>query len=93
MYVCSNLGNEPANYILRTHDILGWRNPLYLCSVKHSTLRAVVKEYHVDEEEQDARSRFRLHHYTPLVEDEEDQVSKQRQHENHLWNELQRNIL
>lgn len=50
--------------------------------------RLVIKQHHVDEEQQNAGSRFRSQSDAPFVEDEEDQVSKEGEHEHQLWNKL-----
>jgi len=59
-----------------------------LSSVKKLVFRLVIKHHHVDEEQQDAGSHFRAQGDGPFVEDEEDQVSKEREHEDQLWNKL-----
>lgn len=55
--------------------------------------RLVIKQHHVDEEQQNAGSRFGAQSDAPFIEDEEDQVSEERQHEDQLWNKLKENVL
>ncbi len=67
-------------------------NP-HLSCVKQRILRLVIKQHHVDEEQQNAGSRFRAETDAPFIEDEEDQVSEERQHEDQLRNKLKENVL
>lgn len=66
---------------------VGW----YLPWVEREVLGIGGEEEHVDEVNEDAGGHQGVSstELDPLVEDEEDQVAKKRQEENHLWEELQ----
>lgn len=66
---------------------VGW----YLSWVQREVLGIGGEEKHVDEVDEDAGGHQGVSstELDPLVEDEEDQVAKKSQEENHLWEELQ----
>lgn len=67
----------------------------YLSSVQGSVCRIIVVEKtHIDEGDQKAGSIFRCRCIVsrPLVEDEQDQITKQAAHEHNLRNETQENV-
>lgn len=63
----------------------------YLSRIEWEVLGIGGKEEHVDEVDENAggHSGISSTELDPLVEDEEDQVAKKSQEENHLWEELQ----
>ncbi len=67
----------------------------YLSSIQGFVSRIIVVEKtHIDEGDQKTGSIFRCHCIVsrPLVEDEQDQITKQTAHEHNLRNETQENV-
>ncbi len=67
----------------------------YLSSIQGFVGRIIVVEKtHIDEGDQKTGSIFRCHCIVsrPLVEDEQDQITKQTGHEHNLRNETQENV-
>lgn len=67
------------------------RMSLNLSVVDKFLVSLIIKEHHVDEDEEDAA--VTLHTHAPLEEDEEDEITKQRQQEDNLRNEAQQDVL
>lgn len=51
----------------------------------------IIKEHHVDKDEEDAAVTLRTH--APLEEDKEDEITEERQQENNFRNEAQQDVL
>lgn len=64
-----------------------------LSFIKELMLRLIIKQHHVNEEQENTGSHVRWYGDAPFVKDEEYQVSEEREHEDQPWNELDQDVL